>query len=143
MTTCTKPVFHVRGWFVIRGITLQITDYMYVPWNYFSQMEIAHEPIKLGLTFLLRHIALCMTFHEIISSSSIVMTPDIKTRPRTDGLGNDSARTLVGRPSFVESFTLKLSRRGTLTFISSQFQINMSDLCRVIRKESLLVPILG
>ena len=59
-----------------------------------------------------------MKFHDFISSSSIVMAPDLKTRPRTDGRGNDSARAVVNRLSFVESFTLKLSRKGTLAFIS-------------------------
>ena len=59
-----------------------------------------------------------MKFYEFISSSSIVMAPDLKTRPRTDGRGDDSARTVVNRPSFVESFTLQLSRKGTLAFIS-------------------------
>ena len=59
-----------------------------------------------------------MKFHDFISFSSIVMAPDLKIRPRTDGRGDDSARAVVSRPSFVESFTLQLSRKGTLAFIS-------------------------
>ena len=59
-----------------------------------------------------------MQFHEFISSSSIVMVSDLKTLPRTDGLGDDSARAVVNRSSFVESFTLQLSIKGTLAFIS-------------------------
>ena len=76
-----------------------------------------------------------MKFHDFISFSySIVTAPDFKTRPRTDGLDDDSARTVVNRPSFVESFTLQLSRKGTLASICIQFRINMWNLCRVIRK---------
>ena len=59
-----------------------------------------------------------MEFHEFISSSSIVMAPHLKTRPRTDGWGDESALAVVNLPSFVESFTLQLSRKDTLTFIS-------------------------
>ena len=59
-----------------------------------------------------------MKFHDFILSNSIVMAPDLKTRPRPDGRGDDSARAVVNRPSFVESFTLQLSRKGTLAFIS-------------------------
>ena len=43
--------------------------------------------------------------YEFISPSSKVMAPDLKTQPRTDGLGDDSARAVDNRPSFVESFT--------------------------------------
>ena len=78
----------------------------------FYQGQITHEPIKLGLSFLLPHrldtTHLCMKFHDFVSSSSIVMTPDLKTRPMTDGQDDDSARTVVNRPFFVESFTLQL-----------------------------------
>ena len=63
------------------------------------------------------------------------MAPDLKTRPRTDGRGDDNARAIGNRQSFAESFTLQLSRKDTLVFISRYFRINMSDLCRVIRKE--------
>ena len=59
-----------------------------------------------------------MKFHDFISSSSIAMAQDLKTRPRTDGRGDDSARAVVNRTSFVESLTLQLSRKGTLVFIS-------------------------
>ena len=59
-----------------------------------------------------------MKFHEFISSSSIVKVPDLKTRPRTDGRSDDNARAVVNRPPFVESFTLQLSRKGALVFIS-------------------------
>ena len=59
-----------------------------------------------------------MKFHDIISSSSVVMAPDLKTRPRTEGRGDDSAGAEYNRPSFIESFTLQLSRKGTLAFIS-------------------------
>ena len=75
-----------------------------------------------------------MKFHEFISSSSIIMDPDLKTRPRTDRRGDDSARVVVNRLFFVESFTLQLPRKGAFAFISRKFQNNMSDLCRVIRK---------
>ena len=51
-----------------------------------------------------------MKFHDFISSS--LMAPDLKTR--TDGRGDDSARAVVKRPSFVGSFTMQLSREGTL-----------------------------
>ena len=46
------------------------------------------------------------------------MAPDFKTRPRTDGRGDDSARAVVNQPPFDECFTLQLSRKGTLAFIS-------------------------
>ena len=59
-----------------------------------------------------------MTFHEFISSSSIVTAPDLNTRPRTDGRGDDSAGAVFSRPYFVESFALQLSRKGTMMFIS-------------------------
>ena len=60
-----------------------------------------------------------MEFHKFILSSSIAMTSDLKNpTKRTDGQGDDSARAIVKRPSFVESFTLQLSRKGTLAFIS-------------------------
>ena len=59
-----------------------------------------------------------MKFHDFISFSSIVMAPALKTRPWTDGWGDDSARAVGNRPSFVGSFTLQLSRKGTLAFIS-------------------------
>ena len=46
-----------------------------------------------------------MTFHDFISFSSIVMTPDLKTRPRTDGgRGDDSARDVFNRLFFVATF---------------------------------------
>ena len=57
-------------------------------------------------------------FHAFMSSSSIVMAADLKTRPTTDGRGDDSARAVVNRPFFVELFTLQLSKKGTLAFIS-------------------------
>ena len=59
-----------------------------------------------------------MKFHEFISSIFIIMFPDLKTRPRTEGRGDDCSRGVVNRPSFVDSFTLQLSRKGTLAFIS-------------------------
>ena len=59
-----------------------------------------------------------MKFHAFMSSNSIVMAPDLKTRPRTDGRGGDSSPAVINLPSFVESFTLQLSRKGTLAFIS-------------------------
>ena len=62
-----------------------------------------------------------MKFHEFISSSSIVMVPDLKTRPRTEGRGDDSARAVVKRPSFVESFTLQLSEKGTWRLCPDNF----------------------
>ena len=77
-----------------------------------------------------------MKFHEFIFTSSIVIAPDLKTRPRTDGRGDDSARAVVNRPSFVESFTLQRSRKGTMAFISRLFRIYTSDVCRVIRKRA-------
>ena len=43
-----------------------------------------------------------MKFHEFIITSSIVMAPDLNTQPKTDGRGDDSARAVVNRPSFVE-----------------------------------------
>ena len=55
-----------------------------------------------------------MEFHTFISISSIVMAPDLKTRSRTDGRGNDSARAVVDRPFFVDPFSLKLSTAGFL-----------------------------
>ena len=58
-----------------------------------------------------------MKFDEFILSSSIVMDRDLKTRPRTDGQGDDRVM-IVNRPSFVESFTLQLSRKGTLAIIA-------------------------
>ena len=45
------------------------------------------------------------------------MAQDLKSRPRTIGRGDDSARAVVNRTSFVESFTLQLSRKGPLAFI--------------------------
>ena len=53
-----------------------------------------------------------MTFHEFISCRSIVMAPDLKTRPRTDGRDDNSAPALVNRPCFVESFTSRLRSIG-------------------------------
>ena len=79
-------------------------------------------------------IHLGMKFYDFISSSSVEMAADLKTQTRTDGQGDHSARAVVNRPSFVEPFTLQLSRKGTLAFISRLFRINMLDLCRVIKK---------
>ena len=59
-----------------------------------------------------------MKFHEFIFSSSIVMAPDLKTRPRIDGRDDDNDYAVVNRPSLVESSTLQLSRKCTLGFIS-------------------------
>ena len=59
-----------------------------------------------------------MKFHEFITPSFIVLVPDLKIRSKTDGRGDDSARAVVNRPYFVELFTLQLSRKGTLAFIS-------------------------
>ena len=87
----------------------------------YHKWQITHESTELGLSFLFRHIDtthLCMKFHVFISSSSLVMAPGLKTRPRTDGLGDDSARAVLNRTAFVESFTLQVSRKGTLAFIS-------------------------
>ena len=100
----------------------------------FYQGQITHEPIKLGLPFLFRHIDLLRhtyvgSFMNVrMSSSSVVMAQDLKSRPKTHGRDDDSARAVVNRTSFVESFTLQLSRKGTLAFISKTFPINMSDL---------------
>ena len=58
-----------------------------------------------------------MKCHDFISSTSIVMAPDLKTRPRTDGRGGERARAVVNRPSFIASVTLQLSRKGTLALL--------------------------
>ena len=70
------------------------------------------------------------------------MVPDLKTRPRTDGRDDDSACAVVNRPSYVESLTLQLSRKGAWALISKNNRVNMSDLCRVIRKRDCWSQIL-
>ena len=57
-----------------------------------------------------------MKCHDFISSTSIVMAPDLKTRPRTDGRGGDRARAVVNRPSFSASVTLQLQERAPWRF---------------------------
>ena len=94
----------------------------YGPWNYVLLRANNSWTNKTGIvilvpTYWLDTIHLCMKFHEFISSCSIVMAPDLKTRPRTHGRGDDSARAVVNRPPFIESFTLQLSRKGPLAFI--------------------------
>ena len=121
---------------------------VYGPWDYFLPTANNSWTNKTGVvilvpTYWLDTTHLCMKFHEFISSSSIVMAPDLKTRPRTNGRGDDSARAVVNRPSSVESFTLQLSRKGALAFISRKVRINMSDLRRVIRKRDCWSQILG
>ena len=54
----------------------------------------------------------CDLSDEFIYTSSIVMVPNLKTGPMADGQGDDNARAEINRPSFVESFTLQLSRKG-------------------------------
>ena len=70
-----------------------------------------------------------MKFYDFISSSSIVMVPDLKTRPRTDERGDDSARAVVNRPSIVESFTLQLSRKDTLAFMRTSSLHDIDEPC--------------
>ena len=68
---------------------------------------------------------LCFKFCEFMSSS-IVMALDLKTRPRTDRRGDDSARAVVNRQSFNELFMLLFSRKGTLAL----FPDNFGSICR-------------
>ena len=77
----------------------------YDPWNYILPRAHNLWTNKTGIvilvpTYWLDKTHLCMKFHEFISSSFIVMAPDLKTRTRTDGWGDDSARAVVNRPSF-------------------------------------------
>ena len=62
-----------------------------------------------------------MKFHEFIASNSIVMAPDLKTRPRTDGRSDDSARAVVNRSSFIESFTLQRQERAPWRLFPANF----------------------
>ena len=61
------------------------------------------------------------------------------SRPRSDGQGDGSACAVVNRQSFVETFTLQLSRKGT----SCNFRLKMSDHCRVLRNRACWSPIWG
>ena len=63
-----------------------------------------------------------MKFRDFISSSSIVMGPDLKTRLRTDGRGDDSARAVVNDHPSLNRLRCNFQERAPWRFIN-YFQI--------------------